>query len=348
MWTRIADAFAWPQRASRYLGRTRDVARVEGLLDETRSARTLVLRPARGWAGHRPGHYVPVGVEIAGRRHVRTYSIASAPERFEDAGCIAITVKAIEAGLVSRHLVGEIRRGDRLWLGPAEGAFVLPETIPARTLFVTAGSGITPVMSMLRSLDAGGALPDIVHVHHAPRAGDVIFGAEVADLAKAHPAYRLHMVYTRDGSAPTRLTPRRIGAMCPDWRSRETWACGPRSLLDAVESQWGRADLAPRLHVERFQASLAAPRPGAVGGRVRFGRSGREIDADASTSLLQAAEAAGLAPRHGCRMGICHSCTTTLRAGCVRDLRNGSIVDQPGAKVQICICTAAGPVELEL
>jgi ferredoxin len=76
--------------------------------------------------------------------------------------------------------------------------------------------------------------------------------------------------------------------------------------------------------------------------------SGREVEAGGESDLLQVAENAGLSPRHGCRMGICHSCTTTLRRGCVRDLRNGSIIDEPGVKVQICVCAAAGNVDLEL
>jgi ferredoxin-NADP reductase len=320
---------------------------VEELLDETRDARTLVLRPGRGWAGHLPGQYAAVGVVIDGRRHVRTYSISSAPERFEDEGRITITVRAVEGGLVSQQLAREVRRGDALWLGPAQGDFVLPETAPVRALFLTAGSGVTPVMSMLRSLVAAGGIPDVVHVHHAPRAEDVIFAAELADLAKAHPGYRLELVCTREARG-AHLTPERLAALCPDWRTRETWACGPEALLEMAQSRWGRAGLGSRLHVERFRALRVAPPPDAAGGRVRFVRSGCEAEAGGERDLLQVAEDAGLRPPHGCRMGICHSCTATLRRGRVRDLRNGSILDEPGARVQICVCAAAGPVDLEL
>ncbi len=351
MLTRLTDALAWPLSTSHYLGlvdrRAGGRALVENLQDETHEARTLVLRPPRGWAGHRSGQFAPVGVVIDGRRHVRTYSISSAPEQFEDDGRIAITVKAVEGGRVSQQLVREVRRGDALWLGPPQGAFVLPETAPARTLFLTGGSGITPVMSMLRSLVAAGALPDVVHVHHAPRPEDTIFAAELADLAKAHPRYRLALVYTRV-TRGAHLTPQRLDALCPDWRSRETWACGPEALLEAAESDWRQADVASRLHVERFRAPRIAAPADAAGGRVRFVRTGCEVDAGGGTDLLHVAEGAGMSPRHGCRMGICHSCTATLRRGCVRDLRNGSIIDEPGAKVQICVCAAAGNVDLEL
>jgi stearoyl-CoA 9-desaturase NADPH oxidoreductase len=354
-WARLADAFAWPLRTSHYLGLVDPrwsshtlKARVEGLEDQTREARTLTLRPGRGWRGHRAGQFVRVGVSIAGRQHGRTYSISSSPERFEDDGCIAITVKAVAGGRVSPHLVRDVRRGDHLALGPAQGDFVLPEARPVRPLFVTAGSGLTPVMSMLRSLEAGGELPDIVHLHYAPDPVEVLFGSELAELAKHHARYRLQLVYTRAAPGRGRFTSTELEARCADWREREAYACGPQTLLAAVESHWREADLAGRLHVERFRAAPAPPPPDTAGGRVRFHGSGREALADASTTLLRIAEASGLCPPHGCRMGICHTCTTTLRAGRVRDLRNNLLIDEPGSKVQICVCAAAGDVELEL
>jgi stearoyl-CoA 9-desaturase NADPH oxidoreductase len=354
-WARLADAFAWPLRTSHYLNLVAPLwsthtlqARVEGLEDETREARTLTLRPGRGWRGHRPGQFVRVVVSIAGRQHGRTYSISSSPERFEDDGCIAITVKAVAGGRVSPHLVRDVRRGDHLGLGPAQGDFVLPEARPVRPLFVTAGSGITPVMSMLRSLEARGELPDIVHLHYAPDPAEVLFGSELAELAKHHARYRLHLVYTRAARGRRRFTSTELEERCADWGEREAYACGPQTLLDAVESHWRQAGRAERLHVERFGAALAAAPLDSAGGRVRFSGSGLDALADGSTTLLRVAEGAGLCPPHGCRMGICHTCTTTLRAGRVRDLRNNLLIDEPGSKVQICVCAAAGDVELEL
>jgi ferredoxin len=119
-------------------------------------------------------------------------------------------------------------------------------------------------------------------------------------------------------------------------------------MLEAAHSQWRQAGVGSRLNVERFRPPRMTPRPDLTGGRVRFVRSGCEADAGGDTDLLRVAEDAGLRPRHGCRMGICHSCTATLRRGCVRDLRNGSIIDEPGTGIQICVCAAAGNVDLEL
>ena len=351
----LVDAFAWPLTASHYaellnpLWSTHALqARVERVWDETADARTLTLKPGRGWRRHRPGQHLRIGVPIGGRHYTRTYSIASAPER--DDGLIEITVKAIEGGRLSRHLVRELRVGDVLPIGLPQGDFCLPDSAPVRPLFITAGSGITPVMGMLRSLVARERLPDTVHVHYAPHARDVIFGEALRALAAKHPRYRLHLVHTREEAAPER---RHFGAaaleqLAPDWRTREAWACGPQSLLDAVEARWRGAGLSGRLHVERFRAPLARFDGDARGGTVRFVAAGVSAAADAATPLLRVAEDAGLNPPHGCRMGICHTCPRVLRAGRVRDLRTGAVHGEPGEKVLICVSAAAGDCEIEL
>ncbi len=354
---RFADLFAWPLRVSHYLELANPLwsshalrARVIAVRDETADARTVVLRPGRGWRAHRAGQFVPVTVTVAGRRHVRTYSISTAPGTPSDV--IAITVKAIAGGVVSNHLVRAIVPGDYVTLGLPQGEFVLPESVPVRPLFLTAGSGITPVMAMLRDRAAAGALDDAVHVHWAPRADEVIFADELARLSDEHAGYALHVVTTRDaaeqGDESRHFSAASLDALCPDWRQRDAYVCGPRSLIDAVSRHWSASGLAPRLRVERFQAALADQPADVAGGRVRFRRSDVAVDADGATNLLRVAEAAGLNPAHGCRMGICHTCTATLVAGAVRDVRDNRLTCDPGVKVQICVSAAAGACELDL
>jgi ferredoxin-NADP reductase len=353
----LASLVATPLRPSHYLELVNPLwathtlqARVEKVWDETRDSRTLTLRPGRGWRNHRAGQFVRIGVPVDGRRYTRTYSISSSPEAHDD--CITITVKAIEGGRVSRFLVRHLEPGAHVPLGLPQGEFVLPDATPVRPLFITAGSGITPVMSMLRTYALRGDLPDIVHIHYAPHAFDVIFGSELGQLAAQHPRYRLHSVYTREPGAVRaqrrHFTPAQLDALCPDWRTREVWACGPQALLDAIEAHWNLAGLGRRLHLERFRAPLAALPADAAGGTVRFAASGRAVEADSRTPLLRVAENAGLNPPHGCRMGICHTCDATLLSGCVRDLRTGTLLNETGRKVQVCVCAAAGDVELEL
>jgi len=353
----LVDHFASPLRASHYLGLINPLwtshklqARVVDVWDETADARTLTLRPGQGWRRHRAGQHVRVGVARDGMHHTRTYSISSAPER--DDGCITITVKAAAAGRVSQHLVRHVPPGSVLSLSSAQGDFTLPEAAPVRPLFITAGSGITPIMSMLRSYALRGDIPDVVHLHYAPHSYDVIFGNELEALAAQHARYNLTRLYTRmNGEADSvrrHFSAEQLQRVCPDWRARDTYACGPQSLLAALETHWREAGNPRRLHLERFHAPWAELSSDAAGGRVRFLKSGLAVESDGRANLLRVAEDAGLNPPHGCRMGICHSCDARLLSGCVRDLRNGRMVDQPDATIQLCVNAAAGNVELDV
>lgn len=317
--------------------------RIDAVMPETADAATLWLRPGAGFSRHVPGQYVRVGVDVEGVRHWRTYSVTSTPGRRD--GRIAITVKAIPGGTVSEHLVRRAHRGEYVRLGPPAGEFVLPAAIGGPLLFVTAGSGITPVMGFLRALGAAGPLPDVAHVHLAPSGAEVIFGAELHRLARRHSGFALH---EHHDDVHGRFDPVALDALVPDWRAREAWACGPAGLLDALTERYEREDVLARLHLERFRPVVPAAGMQAEGGRVRFLASGREVDADGATPLLVAGERAGALLPHGCRMGICHTCVGALRSGAVRDLRTGELHDTPGEAVRTCVSAAAGPVDIDL
>ena len=346
---RAAHGLTTPLVPDDYLGYVKPLwctreprGRVEAVLSETADSATVWIRPALGWAAHRPGQYVGIGVDVDGVRHWRTYSLTSIPAQAD--GRIAITVKAVPGGVVSTHLVRHTAPGTLVRLAPPAGDFVLGEPVPARLLFVTAGSGITPVMGMLRALEAGERRTDVVLVHLAPHADDVIFGAELRRLARRG-GLRLHEHHDGAGG---RFRPARLDRLCPDWRERSAWACGPPGLLDALTDHWKREGDVAQLHVERFRAVSAAGATEGDGGRVRFSRSAREVDADGATPLLMAGERAGALLPSGCRMGICQTCVGRLQAGAVRDLRTGTLHTERGELVRTCVSVAVGPVEIEL
>lgn len=353
----LADLYTYPLRLSHYAELVNPLwtshqlqARIVGVWDETQDARTLTLKPGRHWRTHRAGQHVRVGVAVEGRQYSRTYSISSPPERRD--GKFTITVKAIADGRLSQHLVRRARVGDYLPVGLPQGDFHLPDSTPVKPLFITAGSGITPVMSMLRSLIARKRLPDTVHLHFAPHARDMIFGAELSQMNHTQDNYTLHPLFTRENTpaAPgsAHLRPDLLERLCPDWRERDIYTCGPPALLAAIQAEVDVAGVGSHLHIERFLADFSPTPEEAVGGRVRFAQAGREIDADAATPLLRVAEDAGMNPPHGCRMGICHTCTTQLLSGCVRDLRDNTLINETGSRIQTCICAAAGDCEIDL
>ena len=245
-------------------------------------------------------------------------------------------------GFLSTHLVSGVAPGTIVRLAAPQGNFVLPDPPPAKVLFVTAGSGITPVMSMLRTLERRGQVTDVVHLHSAPTESDMMFAAELAELHAPTTATRCGRSSTRTQG---RLDLARLDDEVPDWRDRQTWACGPEGMLESAERTWSTSGIAEQLHLERFAASRAAAH--GQGGTVEFARSGKTLAVDGATPLMEAGEQVGVRMPFGCRMGICQSCVVGLLDGYVRDLRTG-VEHEPGSRVQTCISAASGDCVLDV
>jgi ferredoxin-NADP reductase len=319
--------------------------RIERVERETANAATIVIRPGWKWPGHVPGQYLRIGLVVDGIHHWRAYSLTSDPER--DDGCISITPKLVDDGVVSPYLVRDACPGTVVRLGGVEGTFVLPDPLPERLLFISAGSGVTPIMSMLRALDHRDAVSDVVVLHSARAADDVIFGAELRRLESRHRGFTLHEQHTATSG---RMTPADLGTLCADWREREVFASGPREMLDALLDHWDGAggDLS-RLHMERFQPRISdADAERGEGGTITLTKSGVEARSDGTQPILDAGERAGATLPFGCRMGICHTCVGRLCSGRVRDLRTGEVHGQDDEMIRTCIHAPEGPVEIAL
>lgn len=302
-------------------------------------AATIAFRPGRGWAPHLAGQWARIGVEINGVRQWRSYSLSAAEGHDPE-----ITVTSI--GRVSSHLVDHTQVGDILFLAPPQGEFILP-TGPRPLLMITAGSGITPVMSMLRTLIPRRSDADVVLVHSARSQSEALFLDELRAMEQEYAG--LHVV-TRFTATQGRIdfsSAAQVEAVCPDWRSRKAYVCGPTELLDDTEKLWANAGLPHGLQVERFAPALLAAAD-TDGGTITFAKSDKETTADGSTPILQAGEDAGVIMPSGCRMGICRTCLTPLVSGQVRDLRTGEIHSDEGELIQTCITAAVGPVHLEI
>ncbi|WP_280253119.1 ferredoxin reductase [Nocardia abscessus] len=320
--------------------------RIVEVRKETTDSATLVIQPGWGFDfKYQPGQYIGIGILVEGRWHWRSYSL-TCPPNWSAPGhggkrLISIAVKAMPEGFLSSHLVSGVPVGTVVRLAAPQGGFVLPYPPPEKVLFLTAGSGITPVMSMLRALDRRELFTDVAHLHSARTPDDVMFGAELSALHERNPSFltRLHLTAEQGKFALADLD-----TAFPDWRERDTWACGPAGMLDEIENHWREAGLSDRLHVERFEIERSAV---GAGGTVTFGKTGRTVEADGATSLLEAGESAGVQMPFGCRMGICQTCVVTLSSGHARDLRNGE-ERREGDKVQTCISVAAGDCTLDV
>jgi ferredoxin-NADP reductase len=350
---RFLEAVATPHGVDSYLEQVDPLlvkgecrAEVVAAERETGEAVTLTLRPNRAWEGFRAGQFVNVTVEIDGVRHQRCYSPACAE------GCgatIEITAKRHPEGLVSNFLVDRAEPGMVVGLSGGEGDFQLPRPRPESILLIGGGSGITPLMAILRTLFAGGYDRPVALLYYAPDADRCIYRDELERLAAAHPNFQLLRSYTRapgSGELDGHFSPLHLPQSEPSFTEAETFACGPPALLDAVRGTWANG-LEHGLHVESFVPPTFVPVGEPGEGQVRFAGSGVEV-ANSGAPLLEQAEAAGLRPEFGCRMGICHTCTCRKRAGTHKNLVTGEVSSAPDEEIQLCVSAALGDLTVEL
>jgi ferredoxin-NADP reductase len=282
----------------------------------------------------RAGQHVVLTVEVDGRRQTRCYSPANAEgDRF-----IELTIGVHEGGLVSNHLYRNAQPGMVVGLTVGGGEFVLPTERPRRMLFVSGGSGITPVMSMLRTMRDEGSDREIAFVHYARTPQDACYRDELA----AMPGVRVLHGYSRSSEAGDLTGYFGADHLAAAMREPEAvFVCGPPALVDAVRAHCADA------RSESFVPPVFEGPAEASGGTVSFAESGVAVTDD-GRSLLEQAEAAGLSPQSGCRMGICHTCTRRKTSGAVKNLITGTVSTADGEDVQICVTAPVGDVALAL
>jgi stearoyl-CoA 9-desaturase NADPH oxidoreductase len=253
-------------------------------------------------------------------------------------------VKTVDEGKVSPFLAHEAGPGTIVTLSDVEGEYVLSHPVPEKLLFISAGSGVTPIMSMLRHLEREQALGDVVHLHSAKDEDDVIFGEQLRGMAERYEGFCLHEQHT---SEMGRMGPDDLDKLCADWRERVAYLSGPAGLIDALEEHWQEHGDKSLLNIERFQIKLGTAETG-EGGTVRFKASERQAEADGETPILVAGEEQRLELPYGCREGICHTCVGELCSGRVRDLRTGDVYGSKGERIRTCISAPEGDVEINL
>jgi ferredoxin-NADP reductase len=335
------------------------------IIDETPDVKTFCfMAEPPVLFSYKPGQFVTLEVEIDGKPVMRPYSISSSPSRPYH---LSFTVKRVPSppdtvddlppGLVSNWLHDHLKVGDRIKLvGGPMGHFTCLPDLPPKLLLISAGSGITPMMSMSRWVQDTLADCDIVFLHSARKPEDIVFRAELETMAAQLPNFRLAITLTQIslGYAWMGLTGRisesMLNLLVPDLLDRSVFVCGPegfmqgiKSLLETLnfpmqnymeESFGGRKPAPiplasqPDLWAEPLSAasyngnghhpvpspSTAKTTPPAV----KFAKSGQDIAADGTTSILELAEQEGIQIRHACRVGACGACKVIAREGQVR------------------------------
>lgn len=307
-------------------------ARVVAVRRATPRSVTLLLEPNDAFGGFKAGQHINLSVEIDGRRRTRCYSPASA----EGQRLIELTIGRHEGGLVSEYLYRNARPGMVVGLDNVGGDFVLPAIRPRRILLVSGGSGITPVMSMLRTLLAERYAGRVTFIHYARTPEETCYRDELARM----PRVQVLHGYTRApdaGDLRGYFDGEHLRAAGPE--PDAVYVCGPPALVAAVREE------RPDAISESFVPPQFTADPS--GGRVTFLGSTIAV-VDDGRSLLEQAESAGLQPASGCRMGICHSCTCRKAGGTVRNLITGALSTAESEDIQICVSVPVGDVEIDL
>ncbi|MGH1563526.1 ferredoxin reductase [Mumia sp. DW29H23] len=329
-------------------------ARVVEVIHETGVASTVVLRPNGAWKGFAPGQHVEFGVEVDGKRRVRVFSVSSSARRKD--GLFSVSVKAHPDGYVSQYLHHELVPKTLVHLSQADGEFVLPAAVPDDLLLLSGGSGITPVMSMLRTLRDDGHTGRVTFLHYARSREDEMFSDELdalAAVAESDPTGSLRVVriYTRepeDGSELAgRFTIEHLKHLGVDAASTLSYVCGPAGLIATVRDTYDELGAAEQLRAEYFKVPTVDLDAADATGTLTFDDSGIEADNSGAT-ILEQAEAAGLTPDFGCRMGVCNTCAIKKNHGAVRHVITGEVAANTDETVKICVQVPVGDVNVAL
>jgi len=315
-------------------------ATVVRIVDEAPDVKSLWLKPNARFGGFRPGQHVLLEIEIRGVRQGRCFSLSHAPRRD---GLLRVTIKRKADGRVS-GAAHALRAGEVVRISRAQGDFAA--RIPgSKLLMVCAGSGITPMVSLLHGLAATDPARDVVLVQAFRDVADALFADELRDLQARLPRLR---VLGRITSAHGRLQAAELPALVADWDERETLLCGPDGYMQGLETMIADGARGATLQVESFGRRAAEIDPDAERHRVSLKNDERMFTVSAGASLLEGAEAAGLQPRFGCRRGICRTCSCRKVSGTVRNLLTGQLSGPGEELIQLCVSTPQSALELAL
>lgn len=309
----------------------RTMAKIEAIEPIEDDMIKVTLATNKKFGGYKPGQFVMVTVRVDGVQHQRAYSIVSHKKEQ-----IVLGIK--KQGRVSNYLANNARAGDVIEITQSMGEFTLKET-DQPVLLVSAGSGITPMISLAQQALSRSSQPvTLIYYSRNPA-----FRAELEALATQHAHFKLHIIVD-SAEKPAFFDEETLDSLCPDADARHTYVCAAPGLMKATRSIWSKRGWSDKLTQESFLpvtvSADAQIQP------VNFRRSMQEFEGRGN--LLASAEAAGLKPSFGCRMGICNTCVCTKVSGAVKNQLTGEINDQNNVQIKLCVSEAISPVEIDL
>ena len=312
---------------------------------ENTSDMTLILKPSRRWRGFQAGQHLDLQVEINGRRYLRTFSIAVAPDEFKQTGLLELTIRRQDHGQVTPWIHTALKAGDRVIISAARGDFLLPKS-PAPVLLIAGGSGITPFRSFIQQIKHQQPDQD-VHLLYYNRTAEPLFAEEWLSWQQTMPGLKVTSINTTQES---RFSQQQLEQYCPDFNDRMVFLCGPYGMITSCRDlllSLGTKD--EDINHELFGPAPMQPLPFNQQAKVHFQQSNlTQATSQQPQSLLEMAEQAQLNPISGCRMGVCHTCQCRKTQGVVYNTLTQQYSDSGSEDIQLCISVPATDVTLEL
>ncbi len=291
------------------------------IIEETHNVKTFyfVAEPRVNFF-YQPGQFVTLNLNIDGENIQRSYSISSSPSRSHK---LTITVKRIPSGLVSNWLHDHLKVGDLIKISPPMGNFTCYNEPNPKLLMISAGSGITPMMSMTRWLHDIASDVDIIFFYSAQTPDDLIFQKELELLAEQNPNFHLKLTLTQSESnigwsgLKGRLNAKILKSFAPDFLERTVYVCGPDGFMKTVKTllvddldfpmehyfqeSFGSGKIVKSASVINKVSTLVEP-------SIIFAKSNKEIKSCEEISILDHAQQQDITIRSGCRQGVCGAC----------------------------------------
>jgi glycine betaine catabolism B len=349
---RLTNAGTWESGARQWPSSEQQTLTCCRIVDETHDVKSFEFRTEDGLpVRFEPGQFMTVSANVQGQSVERCYTISSPPTR---PYLVSITVKRVPGGVMSNWLHDNMKPGSQLRAYGPSGTFTSTISAAPKLLYLSAGSGVTPLMSMTRASIDLGLDRDIAFVHSARTPADIVFRAELQRLAKLSPRLKLFFVCEGIGDesdwtgATGRLGLQQLSEWLPDFREREVFTCGPAGYMSAVRQLLQEGGYDPdHYHQESFNfAETVAPEPvkeesGAAQEvfTVRLSRSSKTFTMSPSETVLAAAKKNGVPIPSSCSQGICGTCKTRVLEGTVDMKHNGGIRErevQKGLRLLCC------------
>lgn len=312
------------------------------IIEKNQSAQdtiSLTIEVNRHFKMRQAGQHHPVIIEVNGRRYERTYSLTQL-----DAHRVLLTVKKVAEGIVSQWLTETAQIGDVLEFGQPYGEMLIPKT-EQPLILLAAGSGITPMYSLVKKLDELGHLgqKSVRLMYWVKKNQDTVFKKQFETIAEQYPSFKFDVFYTQENPSDARLNAEYLDQI-QSLEKSIVYVCGPSGFVTTAEQLFKKAQ---QFKSEAFSLTpIISEETGFI--NVTLTQSNKVVAIPKGQSILLGLEQQNIKPQHGCRMGICNKCACNKAQGSTKNLVNGQENMEPNNWLRICVNSAQTDLVIDI